>query len=300
LEKTLICVVGPTAIGKTSLAIQLAQHFNTEIVSADSRQFFKEMSIGTAKPTKDELAQAKHHFIGHKSIHEAYTAGTFEKEAINLLDELFKSHNVVICVGGSGLYIKALTDGIDDIPSSLSIRNELNQQLEKDGIEKLQNQLKELDPVQYKNMDIHNPQRIVRALEVCIHTGKPYSSFLQNEKAARSFKTLTVGLTADREIIYDRINKRVDIMMQDGLLNEAKSLYPHRHLNALNTVGYKELFSYFDGNTSLEKAIELIKQHTRQFAKRQLTWFKKNQDVKWFNIQHPDTIIGSITSILKN
>lgn len=300
MKKTLICVVGPTAIGKTKLAIQLANHFQTEIISADSRQFFKEMSIGTAKPTTEELAQAPHHFIGHISIHDHYTAGTFEKEAIEKLKELFKIHDVVICVGGSGLYIKALTEGIDDIPSNPDIRKKLNKQLEEEGITPLHERLKTLDRVQFEKMDIYNPQRVIRALEVCLHTKKTYTSFLQNEKANRFFKTLTIGLTADRSFIYERINKRVDLMVREGLIDEAKNLYPHRHLNALNTVGYKELFSFFDGEISQEEAIELIKQHTRQFAKRQLTWFKKNQDTKWVNTQHPEDIIGIIMSLVKD
>jgi tRNA dimethylallyltransferase len=283
-NKYLISIVGPTAIGKTSLSIKLAQYFNTEIISADSRQFFKEMQIGTAAPTPEELQQAKHHFIHHKSIEENYNVGTFEKAAINTLTTLFKKHDCVIMVGGSGLYIDAVTKGLDYFPEvDKSIRERLNLQHENEGLETLQQQLKTLDILAYNSIAIDNPQRVIRALEICIGSGKPYSSFLNKDKNKRAFKTLTIGLTADRELIYNRINKRVDIMMQLGQLEEAKALIEKQHLNALNTVGYKELFNYFKGEWTLEFAVEELKKNSRRFAKRQLTWFKRNKDTLWFD-----------------
>jgi len=296
-NKTLISIVGPTAIGKTSLSIALAQYFNTEILSADSRQFYKDMQIGTAAPTPEELSQAKHHFIQHKSIEDHYNVGVFEKEAIALLDTLYKTKNIVIMVGGSGLYVDAVTKGLDYFPEiDKAIRPRLNLELEKEGIASLQLKLKALDPVAYKTIAIDNPQRIIRALEICIGSGKPYSSFLNKNKGKRHFKTITVGLTADRPIIYNRIEARVDLMLKAGQLDEAKSLYSKKHLNALNTVGYKELFNYFDNEWPLDFAIAEIKKNTRRFAKRQLTWFKRNPETIWFDYQTPiDTIIETIT-----
>ncbi|WP_299550478.1 tRNA (adenosine(37)-N6)-dimethylallyltransferase MiaA [Seonamhaeicola sp.] len=286
--KYLISVIGPTAIGKTSLSIKLAQHFNTEIISADSRQFFKEMQIGTAAPTMEELATVKHHFIHHKSIHNNYSVGSFERDAIQKLEVLFKSHNVVVMVGGSGLYVDAVIKGLDDFPDvDSAIRETLNSQLKNEGLESLQNQLNTLDPVSYNTIAIENPHRVIRALEVCIGTGKPYSSFLNKAKEARNFRTITIGLTAERATIYNRINQRVDIMMETGLLKEAEALLPYRDLNALNTVGYKELFKYFDGEWPLDFAVSEIKKHTRRFAKRQLTWFRKHEDTIWFDYMVP-------------
>ncbi|WP_298553444.1 tRNA (adenosine(37)-N6)-dimethylallyltransferase MiaA [uncultured Algibacter sp.] len=282
--KYLISIVGPTAIGKTALSIKLAQHFKTEIISADSRQFFKEMQIGTAAPTPEELAGANHHFIHHKSIKDNYNVGAFEKDAIKLLDDLFKKKDTVIMVGGSGLYIDAVTKGLDHFPEvDATIRETLNNQLATKGLESLQHQLQTLDPVSYKNIAIDNPHRVIRALEICIGSGKPYSSFLNKDKGKRTFKTITIGLSAKREFIYNRINQRVDIMIKDGLLNEVISLLEYQNLNALNTVGYKELFNYLNGNWELEFAISEIKKNTRRFAKRQLTWFKKNEDIIWFD-----------------
>ena len=282
--KYLISVVGPTAIGKTSLAISLAKHYKTEIVSADSRQFFKEIQIGTAVPSKEELASVPHHFIQHKSIFESYSVGDFEKEAIALLSNLFKKHDFVIMVGGSGLYVDAVTKGLDEFPEvDPGIREELNKKLNEDGIVELQNQLKLLDKTQYAKIDIENPHRLIRALEVCIGSGLPYSSFLNKKKSKRLFKTITIGIKADRHIIYGRINQRVDIMIKEGLLKEARTMYPHRALNALQTVGYKELFNYFDGEWDLDFAISEIKKNTRRFAKRQLTWYRKNENLIWFD-----------------
>ena len=298
--KYLISIVGPTAIGKTALSIKLAQHFNTEILSADSRQFFKEMQIGTAAPTPNELAAAKHHFIHHKSITDQYSVGDFEKEALQTLTTLFKKHNILIMVGGSGLYVDAVSKGLDVFPKvDKNIRTQLNEDLETKGLEHLQKTLQELDPISYQTIAINNPHRVIRALEICMGTNKPYSSFLNKEKQIRSFKTITIGLTAERELIYNRINKRVDLMMENGLLNEVKNLSPYKNLNALNTVGYKELFNYLDNVWDLDFSISEIKKNTRRFAKRQLTWFKRNEDTLWFNYLSPtQTIINTITKII--
>ncbi|WP_417360121.1 tRNA (adenosine(37)-N6)-dimethylallyltransferase MiaA [Galbibacter sp.] len=289
--KTLITVLGPTAIGKTALAIELARHFNTQIISSDSRQFYKEMYIGTAVPSLSELEAVQHHFIQHISIHDPYSVGDFEIEAINTLEQLFNFNDIVVMAGGSGLYNRAVTEGLDDFPKVDSeIRTALNLQLEEEGIEVLQRQLQTLDPVSYSSMDLQNTRRLIRALEICIGTGKPFSSFLNHNPQQRSFRTLKIGLTAERSVIYDRINKRVDIMMENGLLEEAKSLYPYRHLNALQTVGYKELFEFFEGNVSLEFAVSEIKKNTRRFAKRQLTWLNKEEDIHWFDFKTPHRI----------
>ncbi len=286
-RKTLISVVGQTALGKTKLAITLARHFNTEILSADSRQFYKEISIGTAVPSQEELASAPHHFIQHKNIFEDYSVGDFERDGLSLLDDLFKDKDIVVLVGGSGLYVDAVTRGLDDLPEvSSEVRDVLNKRLKNEGIEVLQDELKEKDSLHYDSIDLNNPHRLIRALEVCIGTGKPYSSFLNKKKKTRHFKTITVGLRAEREIVYDRINERVDKMMNEGLLNEAKGLYSHKNLNALQTVGYKELFKHFDGEWELDYAISEIKKNTRRFAKRQMTWFKKNEDTVWVNYQY--------------
>lgn len=297
MTNTLISIVGPTAIGKTALSIKLAQHFNTEIISADSRQFYKEMNIGTAVPSAEELSAVNHHFIQHKSIKDIYTVGDFERDAISAIKDIHQSNPVAVMVGGSGLYVKAVTKGLDDFPNvDANIRIELNKRFEDIGIESLQNQLKELDPVAYKTIAIDNPQRLVRALEICIGTGKPYSSFLTNPEKKRQFKTISIGLKAERQTIYDRINQRVDKMIENGLLEEAKSLLPYKNLNALNTVGYKELFQYFEGNSTLDFAISEIKKNTRRFAKRQLTWFKKDDSIAWFDFE---TDVNKIISYIE-
>ena len=298
----LINIVGPTAIGKTSLAIQLANKFNTEIISADSRQFYKEMRIGTAVPSAEELQAAKHHFIQHISIEDNYNVGDFESDAIKKLDELFKNNKIVIMVGGSGLYTKSVLEGLDYFPEvSLEIRQELNLKLEKEGLDSLQQQLHKLDPDYYKIVDLENPHRVIRALEVCISSGKPYSSYLNQPKKKRNFTAISIGLSAEREIIYDRINRRVDLMITEGLMDEAKALFPKRELNALNTVGYKELFSYLEGKDSLETAVSEIKKNTRRFAKRQLTWFRKDQEINWFDYKTPvEEIQQFLDSKIKN
>jgi tRNA dimethylallyltransferase len=296
-KKTLLTIVGPTAIGKTSLAIDLALHFGTEIISCDSRQFFKEMSIGTAVPSAKELVQAKHHFIQHKSIFEPYSVGDFERDAITLLTELFQRNDVVIMVGGSGLYADAVLYGLDDFPEvSTEVKNELNTHYQVQGIAYLQTKLKDLDPIQYERMDIQNPQRMLRALEVCIASGKPYSSFLNKKKILRDFANVTIGITAEREVVYERINRRVELMLEEGLLIEAQRLFPYKELNALQTVGYRELFDFLEGKTSLDFAVEEIKKNTRRFAKRQYTWFHKNKDIHWFEISQLDNL--SISQLL--
>ena len=283
MDRYLISIVGPTGIGKTALSLKLASHFNTEIISADSRQFFKEIPIGTAAPTTNELAVAPHHFIHHKSIQEAYSVGDFEKEAIKTIEVLHQSKAVVIMVGGSGLYVNAVTKGFDEFPDiDPGIRTQLNLELDTKGLEFLQEELKQLDPQSYSSIALKNPHRVIRALEICRGSGQPYSSFLNKTKQHRPFKTISIGLKADRPLIYERINTRVDQMLKHGLVEEARAVFMHRELNALNTVGYKELFNYFDAQWTLEFAISEIKKNTRRFAKRQLTWFQKDSDTHWF------------------
>lgn len=295
-KKTLLIICGPTASGKTALAIQLAKYYKTDIISADSRQFYREMCIGTAKPTDDELAAVKHHFINSHSITENFTIGDFEKECLALLTKLFKHHDIVVMAGGSGLYIKGVCEGFDALPvADAAIRNWLNSELKAHGIATLQEKLKIVDPVYYEMVDLNNPQRIIRALEVFESSGKPFSSFHSASKANRPFKIIKIGLNWPREILYERINARVDIMTAQGLAEEAESLLPYRHLNALNTVGYSELFDHFDGKTDLESAIKSIKQNTRRFAKRQLTWFRKDKQIIWVNVDK----VNSINSLAK-
>ena len=285
-KNTLITIVGPTAIGKTALSIELAKHFNADIISCDSRQFYKEMTIGTAVPEKHELAAAKHHFIQNRSIFEDYNVGDFEKDALKKLDELFKKNAIQIMVGGSGLYVDAVLKGLDYFPKvDKTIREKLNKTLEEKGLNHLQNQLKALDIETYNNIAIDNPQRVIRALEICIGTETPYSTYKNKPKTKRNFNSIKIGLTADRDIIYNRINQRVDLMMANGLLDEAKSLYEFKHLNALQTVGYRELFSFFNGEFDKDFAISEIKKNTRRFAKRQLTLFRKDGAIIWFDFK---------------
>ncbi|RZS92597.1 tRNA dimethylallyltransferase [Aquimarina brevivitae] len=295
-KKHLIVIVGPTAIGKTALSIALAKAFNCEIVSADSRQFFAEMNIGTAVPTEEELAEAKHHFIQHLSITDTYSVGDFERDGVALIESLFTTNDYVIIVGGSGLYVDAITKGLDHFPDvDPSIREHLQSLLEQEGISALQSKLKELDPEHYQKVDLNNTHRVIRALEICIGTGKTYTSFLSNPKKKRSFNVTKIGLSADRQLIYDRINKRVDMMMKEGLLEEVKTLEKYRNLNALNTVGYKELFNYLDGAWDLDFAVSEIKKNTRRFAKRQLTWFRKDDSITWFDYKTaPKEIVSYI------
>lgn len=287
-QKQLITVVGPTASGKTSLAINIARHFGCEILSCDSRQFFREMQIGTAAPTEVELAMAPHHFVHHKSIFEEYSVGDYEKDALKLLDNLYQQYDKTVLVGGSGLYVNAVLKGFDSFPPIDGfVRESIQQAYDANGIDWLRDRLQQLDPAYYQKVDTSNPQRMMRAVEVCIGTGKPYSSYLAGNLARRPFTPIVIGLTAERKLLYDRINQRVDMMISDGLVEEARRLYPYRHLNALQTVGYRELFEHFDGFIDLETAIEEIKKNTRRFAKRQLTWFRRDPDIRWFDIGDP-------------
>lgn len=295
VEKTLIIIGGPTASGKTSLAIEVAKYIRSEIVSADSRQFYREMNIGTAKPNSEQLAEVKHHFINSHSIHDEMNTGIYETECIALLNNLFQKNNQIVMVGGTGLYINAVVNGIDNLPKANSeIRNQLQQQLKKDGIESLQLRLKEVDKISYSKIDLKNPNRLMRALEVYIVTGKPYSSLLKNKKVERDFTVKMFGLERNREMLYKTINERVNDMINNGLLKEVQELYPFKNLNALQTVGYTELFDFIENKTSLEVAIEKIKQHTRNYAKRQVTWFKKTEAIKW--VTNATEIISEINN----
>ena len=284
MSKYLIVIAGPTGIGKTDLSIEIAKKYNADILSCDSRQFFKEMSIGTAVPTKKELEEVKHHFIQNISIEQEYSVGKFEIDALKKINEIHKTNEVVVMVGGSGLYIDAVCRGLDHFPDVPNIlRDELNLKYEKQGIEVLKKQLDTLDPEYYKEVDQANPHRIIRALEICIHTGKTFTSFRKQQQKARQFKTVKLILTRDREELYERINKRVDFMMAQGLLEEAQNLYKQKENNALQTVGYKELFAYFDGEWDLETAILEVKKNTRRYAKRQMTWFRRDSNSIFFN-----------------
>ena len=288
-NKTLIVICGPTAVGKTELAIELAEKIKTEIISADSRQLYREIPIGTAQPTPDQRNRVNHHFVANLSLEENYNAGMFERDALERLDNLFQIHDKVVCCGGTGLYIKALCDGLDDLPEAdEEIRKQLIERLEEEGLESLQNQLSQLDPIHFAKMDAQNPQRVVRALEVCLSTGKPFSSFHDQKRRERPFKIIKIGLELPREELNNRINHRVDFMIESGWLAEAKAVFDKRHLNALNTVGYKELFAHLSSELSLDEAIEKIKINTRRFAKRQMTWFKKDEEVRWFSPEDPD------------
>ena len=275
-------MAGPTASGKTALAIQLAQHYNTSILSADSRQFYQEMEIGTAKPSAEELAAAPHHFINSLSIQQDYNIGDFERDALAFLEELYQEQDLAVLVGGSGLYIKAVCEGLDVFPPvPAGIREDLVQLLEEQGIEALQQELAVADPIYYNKVDQANPHRLIRALEVCRATNQAFSSFQGKGKTARPFKALTLAIQWDRAVLYDRINKRVDLMLEAGLVEEARALYPYQHFNSLQTVGYRELFDHFEGKIDLPTAIELIKRNTRRYAKRQLTWLRKQEQVHW-------------------
>jgi len=306
--KYLITIVGPTAIGKTALSIDLANHYNCEIISCDSRQFFKEMSIGTAVPSAVELDSATHHFIQNKSIFENYTVGDYEQEALIKIEELFLKNDYVVLVGGSGLYVDAILKGFDEFPTiDSSVRENVNLSYEKFGIGYLQQKLGTLDPNYFQTITtenpqtLQNPQRMMRFVEVCIGTDKPYSSFLNQKKNNRNFVPIIIGLEADRSIIYERINTRVDVMLSEGLLAEAEKLYPNKELNALQTVGYRELFNYFDGKFTMPFTIEEIKKNTRRFSKRQLTWFKRNDNTKWFDyLANRNTIISYINEQIHN
>jgi tRNA dimethylallyltransferase len=288
-EKILLVIAGPTAAGKTGTAIRVAALIGTEILSADSRQFYRELNIGTAKPSPEQLEMVPHHFVGHISIHEDYNISRFEKESIALLENLFQKYRTVVMTGGSGMYIDAVCKGIDELPDAdPSIRMQLRAGYDRFGIQYLRNRILDLDPDYYTEVDISNPQRLIRALEVCITTGMPYSALRLKNRQQRPFRVVSAGLMPDRNLLYERINDRVERMMEQGLEKEARDLFPFRHLNSLQTVGYRELFDFFEGRTTLEEAVEKIKTNTRRYAKRQITWFKRDPQMLWFNPEDED------------
>lgn len=296
----LVVVAGPTGIGKTALAIQLAKAFNSSIISADARQIYKEMQIGTAKPDANQLAAVPHYFIDSISIHDEYSAGRYEEEVIALTEVLFKTHEVLFLVGGSGFYIDAVLYGLDNIPGvDAALRKQVMDLYAAKGLSYLQQFVAERDPVYYSQVDIQNPQRLMRAVEVMLLSGKPYSGFRKNSNRNRNFKPVQISLDADRNVLYEQINARVDRMMQQGLLEECRSLYPHRNLNALQTVGYSELFDYLEGKCTLDAAVERIKQHTRNYAKRQRTWFRKDKHYRWFEPAATEAIAQFINDSLQ-
>lgn len=299
-KKYLVVIAGATAVGKTALAIDLAKHYNTVILSADSRQFYKELSIGTAKPSEEQLREVQHFFINYKNISELYGAGHFEKDVVVLLDELFKTHHLVFMVGGSGLYIDAVLNGVDDfVEVPIEVRENLNKQFEEKGLTWLQNEVKKADEVYFNSVDINNPQRLIRALEVSLHTGLPYSSYLKKNKIERNFTPIKILINTKREKLYAQINRRVDEMMKNGLLKEAEQFKAYKNFNALKTVGYKELYDYFDGKYNLETAVEKIKQHTRNYAKRQITWFKNKDTFTEFEPSEKEKIIHYIDNLIE-
>jgi tRNA dimethylallyltransferase len=290
-QPCLVVITGPTGVGKTGLCTTLAADFGSPVISADSRQMYREMKKGTAPPSAADLARADHYFIGNLSIHDYYNASMFEMEATALLEQLFKTANPVFMAGGSGLYIDAVCRGIDDLPRvDPVLRKELAEKYRSRGLAWLRQQLKNLDPVYYGTVDLNNPNRMLKGVEISLMTGKPYSSFLVGEKKPRNFKIIKIGLILERKELYERINKRVSGMIDSGLVDEAKSLYPERHLNSLNTVGYKEIFDYLDGNISLEKAVELIRRNSRRYAKRQLTWLSRDKEISWFSPDEAEKI----------
>ncbi len=299
MKPTLVVLVGPTGIGKTELSLSIAKHFNTEIISADSRQVFKELKIGTAAPTLEQLASIPHHLVGNKSILDYYSAWEFEQDALLLLDQLFAKQQTVLLTGGSMMYIDAICKGIDDIPSiSEEVRKNVWNQYETEGLDSIRKQLKLLDPEFYKEVDLKNHKRVIHAVEVCIMSGKAYSSFRTNTTKQRPFNIIKVGLEMDREELYNRINLRVDTMVEAGLFKEAKEFYPQKNLNSLNTVGYKEIFAHWDNEYDEATAIELIKRNSRRYAKKQLSWFRRDQEIKWFHPKEKEEIIKYISSLL--
>ena len=296
MSKTLIVITGPTAVGKTDLCLDIAKYFGIPIINADSRQIYREIKIGTAAPTEEQLQQVRHYFVGTQSLTDYYSASIYEQEVMSLLDTLFQTSDYALLSGGSMMYIDAVCNGIDDIPTvDDETRNTLKRRLVEEGLESLCEQLHILDPEHYEVVDKKNPRRVVHALEICLMTGKTYTSFRTNERKVRPFQIIKIGLYREREIIYDRINRRVDNMMEQGFLDEARSVYPLRHLNALNTVGYKELFAYLDGKWSVDEAIERIKGNTRRYARKQLTWYKKDPHVNWFSPNDKSLILNHIT-----
>lgn len=296
MKKTLIVITGPTAVGKTALCLDIAKHFGIPIINADSRQIYRELKIGTAAPTEDQLRQVRHYFVGTLALTDYYSASMYEEQVMQLLGELFQSSDYALLTGGSMMYIDAVCNGIDDIPTvDDKTRNALKQRLADEGLDALCEQLRELDPEHYEVVDRKNPRRVVHALEICLMTGRTYTSFRTNARKERPFRIIKIGLTRDREVIYNRINQRVDDMMQAGLLDEARSLYHLRHLNALNTVGYKEMFTYLDGTWTLDEAIERLKGNTRRYARKQLTWYKRDPEMTWFSPDDKQLILNHIT-----
>ena len=296
MKKTLIVITGPTAVGKTALCLDIAKHFGIPIINADSRQIYRELKIGTAAPTEDQLRQVRHYFVGTLALTDYYSASMYEEQVMQLLGELFQSSDYALLTGGSMMYIDAVCNGIDDIPTvDDKTRNTLKQRLADEGLDALCEQLRELDPEHYEVVDRKNPRRVVHALEICLMTGRTYTSFRTNARKERPFRIIKIGLTRDREVIYNRINQRVDDMMQAGLLDEARSLYHLRHLNALNTVGYKEMFTYLDGTWTLDEAIERLKGNTRRYARKQLTWYKRDPEMTWFSPDDKQLILNHIT-----
>ena len=295
MTKTLIVVTGPTAVGKTALCLNIAKHYGIPIINADSRQIYRELKIGTAAPTEEQLRQVRHYFVGTLGLSDYYSASMYEQEVMNLLPTLFQTSDYALLTGGSMMYIDAVCNGIDDIPTvDDATRETLKRRLAEEGLESLCEQLRTLDPEHYELVDRKNPRRVVHALEICLMTGQTYTSFRKNERKERPFRIVKIGLNRDRDTIYQRINTRVDQMMADGLLDEARSLYHLRHLNALNTVGYKEMFTYMDGTWTLEEAVERMKGNTRRYARKQLTWYKKDPQVVWFSPEDEATIINHI------
>ncbi len=292
---TLIVLIGPTAVGKTELSLRLAESFHTHIISADSRQLYAELKIGTASPTPEQLQRVPHHFIGTLHLTDYYSAAQYEQEAIEIINQLFAQHKAVILTGGSMMYIDAVCKGIDDIPTvDTETRQLMLKKYEEEGLERLCSELRLLDPEYYRNVDLKNPKRVIHALEICYMTGKTYTSFRTKQKKQRPFHILKIGLIRDREELYKRINSRVDLMMEEGLLSEAQALLPYRELNALNTVGYKELFKYFDGEWTLPFAIEKIKQNSRIYSRKQMTWFKRDESIRWFHPEQETEILSYI------
>ena len=295
MEKTLIVITGPTAVGKTALCMDLAKHFNIPIINADSRQIYRELKIGTARPSNKQMSEVKHYFVGTLGMDDYYSASLYEQQVLTLLDEIFKTSDYALLSGGSMMYIDAVCNGIDDIPTiDDETRATLKNRLLMEGLESLCEELRQRDPEYYEIVDKQNPRRVVHALEICVMTGKPYSSFRKQEKKVRPFRIIKIGLTRPREELYKRINRRVDKMMKDGLLEEAKEMYPKREVNALNTVGYKELFEYLKGKWTLHEAVERIKGNTRRYARKQLTWYKKDEQIRWFHPDDKEEIISYI------
>lgn len=292
---SLIVLLGPTGVGKTELSLRIAEHYNSPIISSDSRQLYRELVIGTAAPTAAEMQRVKHYFVGTLELSDYYNASQFEEDVIKQLEQLHATHNHVVMSGGSMMYIDAVCKGIDDLPTvSTELRNELQSLFEKEGLDPIRAQLKILDPIHYNQVDLQNHKRVIHALEICLMTGKPYSELRTNPQKKRPFQIIKIGLNRDRDELYDRINKRVDQMMHEGLLEEARTVYPYKALNSLNTVGYKELFNYFDGEWTLDFAVEKIKQNSRNYARKQMTWFKRDKEITWFNPENETEIMAHL------